>query len=64
MARATALVVYNKCLWFGLGVGRIPSRHGPAKKPAEQRKQGEANRGGGRESKNLGAVPVLGVRLR
>ncbi|SGY46662.1 BQ5605_C029g10622 [Microbotryum silenes-dioicae] len=33
--------------------GRIPSRHGPAKKPAGQRKQGEANRGGGRESKNL-----------
>ncbi|SGZ29807.1 BQ5605_C050g12507 [Microbotryum silenes-dioicae] len=33
--------------------GRIPSRHGPAKKPAGQRKQGEANRGGGQESKNL-----------
>ncbi|SGY12511.1 BQ5605_C011g06530 [Microbotryum silenes-dioicae] len=33
--------------------GRIPSRHGPAKKPAGQRKQGEANRGGGRGSKNL-----------
>ncbi|SGZ27771.1 BQ5605_C026g10184 [Microbotryum silenes-dioicae] len=26
--------------------GRVPSRHGPAKKPAGQRKQGEANRGG------------------
>ncbi|SCZ99065.1 BZ3500_MvSof-1268-A1-R1_Chr7-1g09379 [Microbotryum saponariae] len=33
--------------------GRISPRHGPAKKPAGQRKQGEANRGGGRESKKI-----------
>ncbi|SCV70744.1 BQ2448_3506 [Microbotryum intermedium] len=33
---------------------RISARHGPAKKPARQRKQGEANRGGRRESKKSG----------
>ncbi|SGY26674.1 BQ5605_C018g08757 [Microbotryum silenes-dioicae] len=44
--------------------GRIPSRHGPAKKRAGQRKQGEANRGGGRESNFFGVSSEQQAMLR